>query len=47
MSYNIQIGKSKIKLLTEYESVTQKVVICNAVFMLYVIKYFELQFYIP
>jgi hypothetical protein len=27
MAYNFQIGSNKIKLLTEYESVTQKVLL--------------------
>jgi hypothetical protein len=31
VAYNIQIGNSKIKLLTQYESVTQKVLFGNAV----------------
>jgi hypothetical protein len=31
LAYNIQIGKSKIKPLTEYESITQRVLFDNAV----------------
>jgi hypothetical protein len=31
MACNFQIGNNKIKLLTEYENVTQKVVFGNAV----------------
>jgi hypothetical protein len=31
MAYNFQTGKNKVQLLTEYESVTQKVLFGNAV----------------
>jgi hypothetical protein len=31
MAYNFQTGNSRIKLLTEYENVTQKVLFGNAV----------------
>jgi hypothetical protein len=31
VAYNFQTGKNKIKLLTEYEGVTQKVLFGNAV----------------
>jgi hypothetical protein len=31
VAYNFQTGKNKIKLLTEYESVTQKVLIGGTV----------------
>jgi hypothetical protein len=32
VTYNFQTGNNKIKLLTEYEGVTQKVLFGNAVF---------------
>jgi hypothetical protein len=31
VAYNFQTENNKIKLLTEYEAVTQKVLFCNAV----------------
>jgi DUF917 family protein len=31
VAYNFQIGNNKVKLLTEYEGVTQKVLFGNAV----------------
>jgi hypothetical protein len=33
MAYNFQTGNNKIKLLTEYEGVTQKVLFGNAVLL--------------
>jgi hypothetical protein len=45
--YSFQAGKNKIKLLMEYESVTQKVLFSNVVLILKVIKLFELHFRIP
>jgi hypothetical protein len=47
MAYNFQIGNNKIKLFTEYKSVTHKVLFGRAVLILKVIKLFELHFHIP
>jgi hypothetical protein len=47
MAYNFQIGNNKIKLFTEYEFVTQKVLFGNAVLILQIIKLFELHFHVP
>jgi hypothetical protein len=46
VAYNFQTGSNKIKLLTEYERVTQNVLFGNAILILQIIKLFELRFHI-
>jgi hypothetical protein len=47
MAYNFQTGNNKIKLLTEYENVTQKNLFGNAVLAALISLLIVLHFHIP
>jgi hypothetical protein len=46
VAYNFQAGNNKLKLFTEYESVTQNVSFENSDFVLYIIQRHNLHFHI-